>query len=267
MHGWRKAISPERDRLQSNVLLGVLAPLLAAGASLACAKAWSVRHAAVVVASSAGFAVLTWAMRSATASAAAMGMLICVVCARDPGALTALVTMFVLTFLATRFGRRRKESRGVAESRRGRRASQVVANLGVAGLCAAVGWYPGCIAAFAEAAADTMSSEVGQAVGGRAWLITTLRPVQPGQDGGISVVGTLAGLVAAATVVAGAAAALGGSLRWSTALIEFAAACAGLFFDSLLGATVEERGWLGNDLVNFLSTCFVAVVVWIAVSR
>ena len=38
----------------------------------------------------------------------------------------------------------------------------------------------------------------------------------------------------------------------------FAAACGGgifgLFFDSLLGATVERRGWLNNDAVNFLST-------------
>jgi uncharacterized membrane protein len=28
----------------------------------------------------------------------------------------------------------------------------------------------------------------------------------------------------------------------------------GLFFDSMLGATLERRGWLNNDAVNFLST-------------
>jgi uncharacterized membrane protein len=39
------------------------------------------------------------------------------------------------------------------------------------------------------------------------------------------------------------------------------AAGAGLYFDSLLGATVERRGWMGNDLVNFTSTLFAA---WIA---
>jgi uncharacterized membrane protein len=33
-----------------------------------------------------------------------------------------------------------------------------------------------------------------------------------------------------------------------------------LFFDSLLGATVERRGWLGNDLVNFSSTAFTAAL-------
>jgi uncharacterized membrane protein len=40
----------------------------------------------------------------------------------------------------------------------------------------------------------------------------------------------------------------------------FLAAAAGLFFDSLLGATVERKGWLGNDLVNFTSTAFAALL-------
>ena len=38
----------------------------------------------------------------------------------------------------------------------------------------------------------------------------------------------------------------------------FAVSCAGgvlgLLFDSVPGATLEERGWLNNDAVNFLST-------------
>jgi uncharacterized membrane protein len=33
----------------------------------------------------------------------------------------------------------------------------------------------------------------------------------------------------------------------------------GLFFDSLLGATLERRDWLNNDAVNFLSTASAAV--------
>jgi len=33
----------------------------------------------------------------------------------------------------------------------------------------------------------------------------------------------------------------------------------GLFFDSLLGATLERKGWLNNDAVNFLSTVSSAV--------
>jgi uncharacterized membrane protein len=47
-------------------------------------------------------------------------------------------------------------------------------------------------------------------------------------------------------------------LRPSQAAIALFAGICGLFFDSFLGATVERRGWLGNDLVNFTSTVFAA---------
>jgi uncharacterized protein (TIGR00297 family) len=120
-----------------------------------------------------------------------------------------------------------------------------------------MGWYSGCIAALAEATADTVSSEIGQALGGATWMLTTFRRVPVGKDGGISLAGTLAGVIAAGVVVAA------GSLHhalWPDKAVVFAAACAGLFFDSLLGATVEQRGWLGNDLVNFSSTGFAAVL-------
>jgi uncharacterized membrane protein len=60
--------------------------------------------------------------------------------------------------------------------------------------------------------------------------------------------------------------ALHGALGSDKALV-LGAACAGLLFDSVLGATIEERGWLGNDLVNFSSTLFAAGLpyVWLLV--
>jgi uncharacterized protein (TIGR00297 family) len=108
----------------------------------------------------------------------------------------------------------------------------------------------------AEAAADTVSSEIGQVLGGRPRMITTLRLVAPGTDGGVSLIGTLAGMAAAAIVAATGAWALdgGAALYW----ISTAGGVFGLFFDSLLGATLERRGWLNNDAVNFLSTASAA---------
>jgi uncharacterized membrane protein len=44
------------------------------------------------------------------------------------------------------------------------------------------------------------------------------------------------------------------------AMIALVAGVCGLFFDSVVGATVERRGWVGNDLVNFASTAFAAGV-------
>ncbi len=145
-----------------------------------------------------------------------------------------------------------------SESRRGRSASQIVANLGIAGLFAAAGRYEGCVAALAEAAADTVSSEIGQATGHPARLVTTGRMVPAGTDGGVTLTGTLAGLVAAALVVMVGS---GHHRAWPVQATTWMAAGAGLYFDSLLGATVERRGWMGNDLVNFTSTLFTA---WIA---
>jgi uncharacterized protein (TIGR00297 family) len=193
---------------------------------------------------------------------------------------TAIVPVLAVSLLAwgcTRLGRGQKERLGTAEGRRGRSAAQVAANLGVAALVSnefAQSWFTDTnwfsstttvamplfavgLAALAEAAADTVSSEVGQVFGGKPHMITTLRSVEPGRDGAISLIGTLAGAVAAGIVAVAGTLALGGNRTM------FAVSCAGgvfgLLFDSLLGATLEERGWLNNDLVNFLSTGSAAV--------
>jgi uncharacterized protein (TIGR00297 family) len=81
--------------------------------------------------------------------------------------------------------------------------------------------------------------------------------VEPGRDGAISLAGTLAGVVAAAAVAAAGTMALRGDRIMF--VVSFAAGVFGLLFDSLLGATLEERGWLNNDAVNFLSTGSAAV--------
>jgi uncharacterized protein (TIGR00297 family) len=191
-------------------------------------------------------------------------------------ALAPVLTVSLLAWLATRAGRARKETIGTAESQRGRSAAQVAANLGMAALAClelVQSWLiatnlfssaamlrgavfaPG-LAALAEAAADTVSSELGQVLGGRPRLITNWGSVEPGEDGAISLAGTVAG-VAAAAIVAG----LGSwTLRGDFTLfwISGTGAAFGLFFDSLLGATLEKRGWLNNDAVNFLSTASAA---------
>ena len=112
------------------------------------------------------------------------------------------------------------------------------------------------LAALAEAAADTVSSEIGQVLGGRPRMMTTAQVVDPGTDGAVSVAGTLAGLIAAAIVAGAGSWALRGG--WSLFNLSCAGAAFGLLFDSLLGATLEKRGWLNNDAVNFLSTASAA---------
>lgn len=294
--GWRKAIPEARDRLQSRVLVGVVGIVLVGMTVLAVRLILPLgaRFPALSLGSlgvSLGFALLVRMLRSATTAGALCGGMICFLITYWTGSfaesilrsgLTPLILLFVLTFVSTRAGRSKKARTGLAESRRGRNAAQVIANLSVAalsvssltsnavsrwmGYCCVSGivdvWVAAvvkimCLAALVEATADTVSSELGQAFGCDPVLMVGLRRVEPGTDGAVTLLGSWAGIAGGVLV----ALAGGWSMHLAAGAIFTAlgAGVCGLFFDSLLGATVERRGWIGNDLVNFTSTLFAAV--------
>lgn len=179
------------------------------------------------------------------------------------GGFVTLVSVFATTLIVTRIGYQRKQQLGLAEERSGRRAGQVFANLAAAALFAVLAiwrdWFTAAaVAALAEAASDTAQSEIGEVASRRAWLITRLREVAPGTDGGITVPGTLAGVLAVLLVVfcARAIAVIAPGQWW----IPAAGGFGGTIVDSLLGATVERRRWLNNDWVNLLSTAAAGVI-------
>jgi len=219
------------------------------------------------------FAVAARLVRGVTTSGAMAGAASCFVLylGGGSGAFAALVTVFGLAWITTRLGYRRKLRLGIAERREGRKASQVLANLGVATVCAALyALNPGktvllvaLAAALSEAAADTVSSEVGQAFGETARLITNWDSVPAGTDGAVSLPGTLAGTVAAGIV--SSVCVLGGLLPRQWLAISVGAAILGMFMDSLLGAWLQRRRLLNNDSVNFLSTAVAALAAsWLA---
>jgi uncharacterized protein (TIGR00297 family) len=237
-----------------------LAAVAAFWPSLATPKLWIFAALTLV------FAVLGRAVRGVTTWGAVAGGLAClaILLGSGLGGFSALLVVFLLTWAATRLGYAHKQRLGTAEARGGRNAAQVFANVGVAALCAvlflvfrdqrlAVAFG----AALAEAAADTVSSEIGQAVGGIPRLVTNWKPVVAGTDGAISVAGTVAGAAAAVLVVLTCA--LTRVLGWHQFLTCAGAGTFGMIADSLLGATLERRGVLGNNAVNFISTAISAL--------
>jgi uncharacterized protein (TIGR00297 family) len=281
------ARTPQRARLhwQSKLILLLVTPVAGAFAAVESMQRWPFAHASVLTAYAiaAPFAFIVWILRAATPAAALTGGLFTVILYLwTPGwrtVLWPLLALFLLTFAATRFGRRRKELLGVAEEKHGRTASQVVANLGAAVIAAIplrawrvwLGIYPGrvaliaAIAALGEATADTLSSELGEVLGGEPYLLTTFRRVPPGTDGAVSLKGTLAGAAGAAVITAIAAFVF--RMSEVESAIAFTAAVVGLFLDSLLGATLERWGWLNNDAVNALSTASAAILAGLIAGR
>lgn len=295
-------ITPERDRLQSRVLVVIVSALLALSlGALAPGAAGAARqapdHLAWAVAISILFAALVLMLRAATPGGAAAGSLVSLLLIYGSGWITEpvwrsgllpLTCLFVLTFAATRAGRGRKHRAGLAESRRGRTAGQVLANLSVAALCVSpfadwmlrhwfaptgghlpfadlwrnVAMKTAALAALAEATADTVASEVGQAYGGRPLLISAFRRVPPGTDGAISFLGTAIGVLGAVAVAAVGAWAM--HLGSDGFVVASGAGVLGLFADTLFGATIERWGWIGNDLVNWLSTLLAALSAMVA---
>ena len=219
------------------------------------------------------FAVLARAMRGVTTSGAVAGAGVCFLLyiGAGPGAFAALVLVFALAWASTRIGYRRKQKLGTAERREGRRASQVLANLGVAAVCSALyatrpnpAFLLAMAAALSEAAADTVSSELGQAAGQIPRLITSWRPVPAGTDGGVSLAGTLAGIFAA--YIVSVTCWLTGLLQWKWLVVSTGAGVLGMVADSLLGASLERRRVLNNDAVNFLSTLIAGLAAFVSAS-
>jgi uncharacterized protein (TIGR00297 family) len=213
------------------------------------------------------FAVLGRAVRGVTTAGALAGGAVCFALLWGGGiaGFVLLLTVFVLTWVSTRLGRARKIGLGTAESGSGRDALQVFANLGAAAACAllfALVWRDRRLlmamgAALAEAAADTVSGEIGQAFGGNPRLLTNWGKVAAGTNGAITLVGTLAGVAGALTV--GLVGVLTGLFAWRALPACAGPAVAGMVADSFLGATVERRGLLGNNGVNFVSTAISAI--------
>jgi uncharacterized protein (TIGR00297 family) len=186
--------------------------------------------------------------------------------------LIILAVFFISAVWATKWQLAEKVEIGAAEQHKGRRtAGQVLANGGVAALLGVVGWYmPGhtslislmIAGSFAAATADTLSSELGIVYGRRFFNILTFKKDTRGLDGVVSLEGTLIGLVGAFII----AVVYGIGFGWGVAVCWIVlAGFIGNLVDSVLGALLERKGLIGNNVVNFLNTAVGAGVCWLMI--
>ena len=181
--------------------------------------------------------------------------------------LTMLTLFFILGSGATGWQMRSKQQIGAAEKDKGRRtAGQVIANGGIAALIGAIIWrMPEAAAShhimmagsLAAATADTLASELGTVYGKRFYNIINFKKDQRGLDGVVSLEGTLIGIAGAALIAIVYSIGFGWSINFLWIVIGGAV---GNLADSVLGATLERKHLIGNNVVNFLNTLIGAVV-------
>lgn len=170
---------------------------------------------------------------------------------------------------ASSWQKKHKQQLGLAQEEGGQRSLRhALANglsAGVAGLLAwtfpgdKLWWLTAAGGALAAAFSDTLSSELGNLYGRRYLDLLSGRPGRRGDDGVISLEGTLlgavGGLLMAAMVVLGTGSlAAGGAVALAGLLGNLA--------DSALGGSLQRKGWLSNDSVNFLNTLTGAAVAY-----
>jgi uncharacterized protein (TIGR00297 family) len=199
-----------------------------------------------------------------------------------------LFAFFIPSVALSRLGRARKRELVDIGKHGARDAWQVLANGGVAALCAALAirlganWLAAFAGAFAAASADTWGTEIGTLVRQAPRSILTFKPLATGMSGGVTLAGTLAEIAGAAFVAV--VAMLAGIAAFLPVAIG---GFAGALVDSILGASLQSLrrcetcardcetdphecgspttlrrglGWLGNDAVNLAATVTGALV-------
>ena len=153
-----------------------------------------------------------------------------------------IVLFLIMSLIATKFSKKYKMSLGEFEGRR--TSKNVISNGVVACFMAAFGGYyspfvGGFIGAIATATADTLASEIGVLDHHPRLAVAAARPA-------------IIGIASFLLVIV--------PNPWSAILVAIVSGTVGCFFDSILGALFENKGWLTNEHVNLFATIVGAIV-------
>ena len=217
-------------------------------------------------------AIWSWRKRKLTPAGVITGVITGAIIFIGTGyfGLITMTSFFVVGSGATKWQANKKtDVSNEHENKTGRTAAQVLANSGCAALLGILALiWPTHLdlillmmaGAFASATADTLSSELGMVYGRRFYNILTFKKDQRGLDGVISLEGTLIGLMGTFSIATIYALFLGWNILVLWVVI---AGFTGNIVDSVLGATLERKRLVGNNVVNFLNTAAGAGVCWV----
>lgn len=203
---------------------------------------------------------------SAMLSATLLGIIIII--STDVWWYLMLLAFFLLGGLFTRYKFDLKKSRGIAESKGGVRGYKNVFSNSLAALALAVAikvfpdhsmlLLPAYLGSIATATGDTLASEIGQTWKGEPIMITTLKKVSAGTDGGVTVLGEFAAFAGSGAIALLSLMFIENDI--SLALIVLAGGFIGTNIDSVLGATFQQKGYLSNNGVNLVATISGAII-------
>ena len=171
------------------------------------------------------------------------------------GGISSFLTVllfFTVAELATKVGRS-----AIGSEHERRTIGNIMGNGAPALIALALGSNIAFYGAIAAALSDTLSSEIGLLSKRKPRLITNFKEVEPGTDGGVTVLGFLAGLIGAFFI-----AAIGAFIYKNIfiVIIITISGFIGCIVDSILGAAFEIRGILNNTQVNFLGSASGALI-------
>ena len=174
---------------------------------------------------------------------------------------------FVLGSVATKWKFEQKQLLGLSQENEGLRSwVHALANGGVPAIFSLFAIYSpdnqtftfAATAAIASALSDTLSSELGNIYGRNYVDILSFKKGRRGDDGVISLEGTLFGLFGS-FLIAMLFAIL--TQNYSIILPITIAGFLGNISDSYLGATIQRKGYVNNHWVNFINTFIAAILV------
>ena len=180
----------------------------------------------------------------------------------------SVVIYLLFGSLVTKIGYKFKKDQGIAEKRGGRRGPENVWGSAATGLFLAmmanfnlaneVFFKVGFAASFSAKLADTFGSEIGKRFGKDTYLITSLKKVERGTEGGISIEGTLASIFGSIFMAFVMLCLSIISTKYHFIVVIVSGFLATLS-ESIIGAKFQNKYKLSNELVNTIQTSIASV--------